>query len=134
MQVRKRFGQHFLHDPAVLQRIVQAVDPKPGEHVVEIGPGQGALTALLLSRAGHVDAVEIDRDLAALLRQRWPETLTLHQADALKFDQPFIAHVAERGAHYKVLAAMIALAHDLGLETIAEGAVAFRATHAADFF
>jgi 16S rRNA (adenine1518-N6/adenine1519-N6)-dimethyltransferase len=86
IQARKRFGQHFLHDPAVLQRIAQAVDPRPGDHIVEIGPGQGALTALLLARTERIDAVEIDRDLAALLRQRWPDTLTLHEADALKFD------------------------------------------------
>jgi 16S rRNA (adenine1518-N6/adenine1519-N6)-dimethyltransferase len=101
IRVRKRFGQHFLHDPAVLQRIVQAVDPKPGELVVEIGPGPGALTELLLARAGHVDAVEIDRDLAELLRQRWPETLTLHQADALKFD--FAALARERGGPLRIV-------------------------------
>lgn len=101
MRVRKRFGQHFLHDPAVLQRIVQAVDPRPGEHIVEIGPGPGALTALLLERAGRIDAVEIDRDLAGLLRQRWPRELTLHEADALRFD--FQALARERGGRLRIV-------------------------------
>ena len=101
IQARKRFGQHFLHDPAVLQRIVQVVAPVPGEHIVEIGPGQGALTALLLARAGRMDAVEIDRDLAALLRQRWPDTLTLHESDALKFD--FEALARERGGPLRIV-------------------------------
>ncbi|HMA10324.1 MAG TPA: 16S rRNA (adenine(1518)-N(6)/adenine(1519)-N(6))-dimethyltransferase RsmA [Steroidobacteraceae bacterium] len=101
MRARKRFGQHFLHDPAVLQRIVQAVDPRPGEHLVEIGPGQGALTALLLERAGRIDAVEIDRDLAGLLRQRWPRSLTLHEADALRFD--FAALARERGGRLRIV-------------------------------
>lgn len=67
MVVRKRFGQHFLHDPAVIRRIVDAVAPKEGERLVELGPGRGALTFDLLERAGHMDAVEIDRDLAQLL-------------------------------------------------------------------
>jgi len=101
MQVRKRFGQHFLHDPSVLQRIAQSIDPRPGEHIVEIGPGPGALTALLLEKAGSIDAVEIDRDLAAQLRQRWPDTLRLHQSDALKFD--FAALAKERGGPLRVV-------------------------------
>jgi 16S rRNA (adenine1518-N6/adenine1519-N6)-dimethyltransferase len=67
MVVRKRFGQHFLHDPAVIRRIVDAVAPQSGERLVELGPGRGALTFGLLERAGHLDAVEIDRDLAQLL-------------------------------------------------------------------
>jgi 16S rRNA (adenine1518-N6/adenine1519-N6)-dimethyltransferase len=57
---------------SVLTRIVSAVNPQPGQHVVEIGPGAGALTALLLERVPQLDAVEIDRDLAALLQERWP--------------------------------------------------------------
>jgi 16S rRNA (adenine1518-N6/adenine1519-N6)-dimethyltransferase len=101
MQVRKRFGQHFLHDPSVLQRIAQSIDPRPGEHIVEIGPGPGALTALLLDKAGSIDAVEIDRDLAAQLRQRWPDTLRLHQSDALKFD--FAALAKERGGPLRIV-------------------------------
>ena len=101
IQVRKRFGQHFLHDPAVLERIAQAIDPRPGENLVEIGPGPGALTTLLLQRAGSLDAVEIDRDLAALLRERFPRTLTLHEADALRFD--FAALARERGGPLRVV-------------------------------
>jgi 16S rRNA (adenine1518-N6/adenine1519-N6)-dimethyltransferase len=67
MVVRKRFGQHFLHDPAVIRRIVDAIAPRQGERVVELGPGRGALTWKLLERAGRLDAVEIDRDLARAL-------------------------------------------------------------------
>jgi 16S rRNA (adenine1518-N6/adenine1519-N6)-dimethyltransferase len=67
MQTRKRFGQHFLHDPAIIRRIVDAVAPAAGEHVVEVGPGRGALTWGLLERAGSLDAIEIDRDLAQSL-------------------------------------------------------------------
>jgi 16S rRNA (adenine1518-N6/adenine1519-N6)-dimethyltransferase len=67
MAVRKRFGQHFLHDPAVIRRIVDAVAPARGEHLVELGPGRGALTWQLLERAGDLDVIEIDRDLAHAL-------------------------------------------------------------------
>jgi 16S rRNA (adenine1518-N6/adenine1519-N6)-dimethyltransferase len=84
--MRKRFGQHFLHDQAVLRRIVDVVDPQPGQHLVEIGPGAGALTAHLLDRVEHLDAIEIDRDLATALRARWPTRLRLHAGDALEFD------------------------------------------------
>ena len=68
MQVRKRFGQHFLHDPGIIRRIVDAVAPAPGERIVEVGPGRGALTWSLLQRARHMDVIEIDRDLAGVLR------------------------------------------------------------------
>ena len=67
MVIRKRFGQHFLHDPAVIRRIIDAVAPTSGERVVELGPGRGALTFGLLERAQRLDAIEIDRDLARLL-------------------------------------------------------------------
>jgi 16S rRNA (adenine1518-N6/adenine1519-N6)-dimethyltransferase len=67
MPVRKRFGQHFLHDPGVISRILDAVGPAPGERIVEVGPGRGALTWGLLARAARLDAIEIDRDLAAAL-------------------------------------------------------------------
>ena len=84
---RKRFGQNFLADPRYTTRIVDAVDPQPGENVVEIGPGLAAITGGLIERAGHVTAIEIDRDLAARLREQFaPEQLTLHVADALEFD------------------------------------------------
>ena len=67
MQVRKRFGQHFLHDPAIIRRIVDAVAPAAGERIVEVGPGRGALTWSLLARAKDMDVIEIDRDLARSL-------------------------------------------------------------------
>lgn len=67
MRARKRFGQHFLADPSVIRRIVAAIDPKPGEAVVEIGPGHGVLTRALIGRCERLRAIEIDRDLAAEL-------------------------------------------------------------------
>ena len=87
MKPRKRFGQHFLHDPGVLKRIVEAVAPAPGDAIVEIGPGEGALTRPLLERIGHLTAIEIDRDLAARLAQEFPsQRLTVVVADVLEFD------------------------------------------------
>jgi 16S rRNA (adenine1518-N6/adenine1519-N6)-dimethyltransferase len=85
-RARKRFGQHFLHDPEVLRRIVAAIDPQPGEPLVEIGPGRGALTAPLLERAGTLTAIEIDRDLARGLAQRFGPALKLIVGDALEVD------------------------------------------------
>jgi 16S rRNA (adenine1518-N6/adenine1519-N6)-dimethyltransferase len=67
MPVRKRFGQHFLHDPGVIRRIIDSVAPTAGERIVEIGPGRGALTWGLLQRARRLDVIEIDRDLAQAL-------------------------------------------------------------------
>jgi len=81
---RKRFGQHFLHDPRVLARIVDAIAPQPGDVLVEIGPGEGALTRPLLERAQALHAIEVDRDLAARLGEL--PGLTLHEGDALAFD------------------------------------------------
>jgi len=85
---RKRFGQHFLRDAAVIQRIVAAIDPRPGQRLVEIGPGEGVLTGPVLARAGRLEVVELDRDLAADLTRRLgePAGLVVHQADALRFD------------------------------------------------
>jgi 16S rRNA (adenine1518-N6/adenine1519-N6)-dimethyltransferase len=80
---RKRFGQHFLHDPGVIRRIVEAIAPAPDDVIVEIGPGEGALTRLLLALTPHVHAIEIDRDLAAALSA---EGIRVHVADALAFD------------------------------------------------
>jgi 16S rRNA (adenine1518-N6/adenine1519-N6)-dimethyltransferase len=86
-RARRRFGQNFLADPSYVVRILVAVDPRQGDIVVEIGPGLAALTAGLIARAGRIDAVEIDRDLAQRLRAAFlPEQLALHQADALAFD------------------------------------------------
>jgi 16S rRNA (adenine1518-N6/adenine1519-N6)-dimethyltransferase len=99
---RKRFGQHFLHDPAVIERIVAALAVQPGEHLVEIGPGRGALTQQLLRCTGcTLDALEIDRDLAALLAPRFtPPASVLHVADALSFD--FGALAAARGGALRI--------------------------------
>jgi len=87
---RKRFGQHFLHDPAVIARIVRAIAPRRGDHLVEIGPGRGALTAPLLGEpaVSSLDAIEIDRDLAARLQARFGAlpAFRLHGCDALEFD------------------------------------------------
>jgi 16S rRNA (adenine1518-N6/adenine1519-N6)-dimethyltransferase len=84
---RKRFGQHFLVDGGVLSRIVAAINPCPGDHLVEIGPGLAALTDRLLQHLPRMDAVELDRDLVSRLRRRYPpERLVLHEADALSFD------------------------------------------------
>jgi len=84
---RRRFSQNFLVDSNYAGRIVQAIDPQPGDTVVEIGPGQGALTGRLVERAGRVVAIEIDRDLARDLRARFSaDRLTLHEGDALEFD------------------------------------------------
>ncbi len=102
MRARKRFGQHFLHDPGVLERIVRAIAPREQDHVVEIGPGRGAMTRKLLAAPGSLDAVEIDRDLAELLRRELADTrLTLHEADALDFD--FAALARERGGRLRVV-------------------------------
>jgi 16S rRNA (adenine1518-N6/adenine1519-N6)-dimethyltransferase len=87
-RARKRFGQNFLHDPQVIGRIVKAIAPKPGDALVEIGPGLGALTEPVAEAAGHLTVVELDRDLADRLRQHplLADKLTIHQADAMKFD------------------------------------------------
>ena len=87
MKPRKRFGQHFLHDPGVLKRIIEAIDPAPGDAVVEIGPGEGALTRPLLERTGRLTAIEIDRDLAAALAEEYSSRgLSVETADVLEFD------------------------------------------------
>ena len=85
---RKRFGQHFLHDRAVVRRIVDAIAPRPGELIMEIGPGRGALTFPLLASGCELHVVEIDRDLAGALRERTPHhpNLIVHEADALELD------------------------------------------------
>ena len=84
---RRRFGQHFLHDPAIIERIVDWIAPRPGQSLLEIGPGPGALTGRVLARAGRLAVIEIDRDLAAALRERWPgpSGLSVHEGDALRF-------------------------------------------------
>ena len=84
---RRRFGQNFLVDAASIETIVEAIHPQPGERVVEIGPGLGALTRPLVERLDHLHVVEIDRDLARRLRAEFsPRQVTVHEQDALEFD------------------------------------------------
>jgi 16S rRNA (adenine1518-N6/adenine1519-N6)-dimethyltransferase len=85
---RKRFGQNFLHDPGIIQRIVQSVALQPNDNLVEIGPGQGAITTELLPLVGHMHAIELDRDLVSPLAERCASLgeLKIHNCDALKFD------------------------------------------------
>lgn len=84
---RKRFGQHFLHDGNILDKIVAAIAPAPGQRMVEIGPGRGALTARLIDAVEHLDVIEIDRDLASALPGAIASPkLAIHEADALQFD------------------------------------------------
>jgi 16S rRNA (adenine1518-N6/adenine1519-N6)-dimethyltransferase len=86
-RARKRFGQNFLVDPGIVRRIVACIDPRADDTLIEIGPGLGALTQALLERVGHLEVVEIDRDLASRLEQRYPrERLSVHVGDALEFD------------------------------------------------
>ena len=86
-RTRQRLGQHFLHDPGVIARIVAAIDPRRSDAMVEIGPGGGALTAPLLTRVATLHVVELDRELAAGLNKRFPDAaLRVHRADALSFD------------------------------------------------
>lgn len=87
-RARKRFGQNFLIDDNVIHNIVSAIHPKPGDNLVEIGPGQGALTRRLLEHCPTLQVLELDRDLSALLIDKfhnYPE-FRLHQGDALKTD------------------------------------------------
>ena len=89
-RARKRFGQNFLVDQNIINGIIDAIDPIAGQHIVEIGPGQAALTRKLihaLGSNGSIDAIEIDRDLVARLTHEFPvEKLRVHQADAMEFD------------------------------------------------
>lgn len=86
-QARQRFGQNFLTDAAVIDQIIRAIAPGPDDNMVEIGPGLSALTGPLLTRVKHLKAIEIDRDLAARLRQNYAnDRLTVIEADALEVD------------------------------------------------
>ena len=96
---RKRFGQHFLTDRAVLDAIVDAIRPEPAEAVVEIGPGLGAMTDPLVARCQRLTVIELDRDLAHRLRQR-PE-LEVIEADVLQVD--FAALAARAGQRLRVV-------------------------------
>ncbi len=85
---RKRFGQNFLHDPTIIQRIVASINPLPEQNIIEIGPGLGALTFPILLRCKHMTAIELDRDLIKKLQQEYTPygDLQLINADALKTD------------------------------------------------
>ena len=87
-RARKRFGQNFLHDAGVIHRILRAIHALPDEHMLEIGPGQGALTEGLLNSGARLDVIELDKDLIPLLQMKYGNNpqFTLNQGDALKFD------------------------------------------------
>lgn len=87
-QAKKRFGQNFLNNDAIISRIADAIDPEPDDNLVEIGPGLGALTEPVVERAGKLSVVELDRDLAERLRHHpfLAPKLTIYEIDALKFD------------------------------------------------
>jgi 16S rRNA (adenine1518-N6/adenine1519-N6)-dimethyltransferase len=96
---RKRFGQNFLVDLGVIDEIVRAISPKPGQALIEIGPGLGALTNPVVERSEHLTVIELDRDLAARLRKR--NELTVIESDVLKVDFDQIAQ--ERGQKLRVI-------------------------------
>ena len=88
-KARKRFGQNFLHDQRIIDRIVASIAPKPEQRLVEIGPGRGALTEPLLAATdGELDIIELDRDLIPILRAQFfdAKNLRIHEADALRYD------------------------------------------------
>ncbi|MEY4922792.1 MAG: ribosomal small subunit methyltransferase, partial [Pseudomonadota bacterium] len=93
---RKRFGQNFLNDRFVIDSIVSAIHPVPGEAVVEIGPGLGALTQPVAARMDHMTVIELDRDLAARLAShpQLNDKLTIHQEDAMKINFSQLAEQA----------------------------------------
>ena len=90
---RKRFGQHFLTDQGIVEDIIQAIAPKPGQAMVEIGPGLGAMTRPLVAHLGHLTVIELDRDLAVLLRKN-PD-LTVIESDVLRVDFRLLADAAQ---------------------------------------
>lgn len=98
LRARKRFGQNFLQDEMVIADIVGAIDPAIDQHLVEIGPGHGAITEHLVSACGRLDVVEIDRDLVPLLLQNFGQNrqLHVHEADALTFDYTDLVVTDER--------------------------------------
>jgi len=101
-RARKRFGQNFLHDERIIQRIIDALSPAAGEPIVEIGPGRGALTRHLVSSGANLHAVELDRDLAGYLQSLYHHDphFSLHQGDVLKFD---FARLSEIPASLRVV-------------------------------
>ena len=96
MRARKRFGQHFLHDTAVLDRIAAAVHVRAEDSVLEIGPGRGALTEVLTGTAARYVAIEVDRDLAPYVRQRFPriEVVRRMKRDGARYFGPYTSATA----------------------------------------
>ena len=91
-QPRKRFGQNFLIDDQIINRIVSTISPKKSDNIVEIGPGKGALTFPLLEYLDKLSVIEIDRDLISFLKSKKQDKLTIYEADALKFDYGLISN------------------------------------------
>ena len=128
---RKRFGQNFLHDAHIIAKIGKSINPKDTDHMVEIGPGQAALTAEVADHVGKMEVIEIDRDLVPRLLERFANhhDFTLHECDALKFDfaslnidgqpyrlignlpynisSPLIFHILESGANISDMTFML---------------------------
>ena len=90
---KKRFGQNFLHDQNIIARIIHAISPKPGQALIEIGPGRGALTKPLLAAGEKLQVIELDRDVIPFLQAHCEHHpgLVIHQRDALKVDFPSLA-------------------------------------------
>lgn len=87
---RKRFGQNFLQDQSIISKIIDCINPEPTQTLVEIGPGLAALTEPLISKLGHIDVVELDRDIISFLQKKFSqEQITIHEGDALKMDFSF---------------------------------------------
>jgi 16S rRNA (adenine1518-N6/adenine1519-N6)-dimethyltransferase len=95
---RKRFGQNFLHDYNVITKLLAHIATQPGQHWVEIGPGQGALTEPLLNKKVRLDIIELDRDLVSMLQKKYAhfDNLTIHSHDALKFDFSSLSIASEK--------------------------------------
>jgi len=91
-QPRKRFGQNFLIDDQIINRIVSTISPKKSDDIVEIGPGKGALTFPLLEHLDKLSVIEIDRDLISFLKSKKQDKITIYEADALKFDYGLISN------------------------------------------
>ncbi len=84
---RRRFSQNFLYDKNIINKIVSSIDPLEDDHVIEIGPGRGALTFALLQKLNRIEVIEIDRDLVSKLREsQESKKINIHQIDALKFN------------------------------------------------
>ena len=99
---RKRFGQHFLSDAGIIDAIVRAIAPQPGQRMVEIGPGLAALTQPLVERLGHLSVIELDRDLAQRLRSH--SQLTVVESDVLKVDfRTLAAHASQAAGRWRVV-------------------------------